>query len=396
MIKNDKNIENTVDNSVQQCYFYYSVSTQVQRVLTNNKKLCTGLKEVSTMDLNERKLLILQAIIGDFIHSAEPVGSRTISKKLNMGISPATIRNEMSDLEEMGFLTHPYTSAGRVPSTKAYRLYVDALMGKSELSSDIKTTISQRLTKNVNELEDLIQKATSVLSEITNLTSFAMTPKSEDDQLKYIRLIPLDEDRVVLMIVSGGGKVSNMTLKLKEDFTYESLDLLSKVMTYNYKGKTISEALTYNIIQDIKKDAKAIGGLMQNVMPKFIKTLEEMLDVELYVDGLTNIFNTPEYNDICKAKLFMEMIHRKDEFTKSLENRENGVIITIGDENEEVDMKECSLITATYHIEGKLVGRLGVIGPTRMKYGEVTSVIEFMTKNMESTFKLLGGFDDDG
>lgn len=348
------------------------------------------------MDLNERKLLILQTIIGDFIHSAEPVGSRTISKKLNMEISPATIRNEMSDLEEMGFLTHPHTSAGRVPSTKAYRLYVDALMGKSELSSDIKKTISQRLSRNVNELEGLIQKATSVLSEITNLTSFAMTSRPDDDRLKYIRLIPLDEDAVVLMIVSGGGKVSNMTLRLKEPFTHEGLDILGKVMTYNYKGMTISEALTYNIIQDVKNDAKALGGLIQNLMPRFLKTLEEMLDVELYVDGLTNIFNTPEYNDVCKAKLFMEMLHRKEEFTKSLENRENGVIITIGDENEDVDMKECSLITATYHIEGKLVGRLGVIGPTRMKYGEVTSVIEFMTENIENAFKLIGGFDDDG
>ena len=347
------------------------------------------------MDLNERKLLILQAIIGDFIHSAEPVGSRTISKKLNMEISPATIRNEMSDLEEMGFLTHPYTSAGRVPSTKAYRLYVDALMGKSELSPAIKRTISQRLNKDVNELEDLIQKATTVLSEITNLTSFAMAPRSEEDRIKYIRLIPLDEDAVILMIVSGGGKVSNMTLRLKEPFTDEGLDILSKVMTYNYKGKTINEALTYNIIQDVKKDAKALGGLVQNVMPKFLKTLEEMLDVELYVDGLTNIFNTPEYNDVCKAKVFMEMLDRKEEFAKSLENRDTGVIITIGDENEGLDMKECSLITATYHIEGKLVGRLGVIGPTRMKYGEVTSVIEFMTENIENAFKMLGGFEDD-
>ena len=135
--------------------------------------------------------------------------------------------------------------------------------------------------------------------------------------------------------------------------------------------------------------------LSQSAFNAFLKTLEEMLDVELFVDGLTNIFNTPEYNDICKAKIFMEMLHRKEEFAKSLENRENGVIITIGDENPDVDMKECSLITATYHVEGKLVGKLGVIGPTRMKYGEVTSVIEFMTQNLESTFKLIGGFEDD-
>ncbi len=347
------------------------------------------------MDLNERKLQILQAIIGDFIHSAEPVGSRTLSRKYDMGISPATIRNEMSDLEEMGFLTHPHTSAGRVPSTKAYRLYVDGLMKKSELPPEVKKVISDRFSRNMTELNKLIEQAATLLSEITNLTSFAITPKPDEDKLKYVRLLPVDEEVVVLMIVAESGKVSNMALRMKEHYTDEGLELLSKCMTYNFKGKTITEVLTYDIIEAIRVDAKALCGMAENIMPNFMKTLEEMLNVQLYMGGLTNIFKIPEYNDLDKAKAFLEILNRKEDFTKALVNRGNGVIITIGDENTEEIMQDCSLITATYHVDGRLVGKLGVIGPTRMKYEEVTSVIEFLTENLENSFKLTGGYDND-
>ena len=243
------------------------------------------------MNLSERKLKILQAIISDFIKTAEPVGSRTLSKKFDLGISPATIRNEMADLEEMGYLTHPHTSAGRVPSEMAYRLYVNEMMGKSELSDEVKTAISNELYDNVMELEKTVQHAAKILSDITNLTSFAMTPTKERDTLKYINLLPVDETTVVLMIVSDSGKVSNTALRLNVPYTDENLELLSKTMTYNYRGKTISEALATNIIESIRTDMEAMSGLAQNVMPNFMRTLEQMLDVNLYMDGLTNIFS---------------------------------------------------------------------------------------------------------
>lgn len=347
------------------------------------------------MDLNERKLQILQAIIGDFIDFAEPVGSRTLSRKYDMGISPATIRNEMSDLEAMGYLTHPHISAGRVPSDKAYRYYVDALMEKAELAPDIKMAISSKLSDNISELEVLIKRAASILSEITNLTSFAMTPKSHDDKLQYIRLLPLEENSVVLMIVAESGKVSSMTLNMKEIYTEANLELLSKIMTYNYKGRTISDAITYDIIKEVEDEAKALSKLAENIMPNFLKTLEEMLNVQLYLDGLTNIFNSPEYNDMYKAKSFLDMLQEKDNFIRKLTSRDQGVIITIGEENEDEILKECSLITATYHIDGRLVGRLGVIGPTRMKYNEVTAVVEYLTENIEKSFRLKEGHEED-
>ncbi len=347
------------------------------------------------MNLSERKLKILQAIISDFIKTAEPVGSRTLSKKFDLGISPATIRNEMADLEEMGYLTHPHTSAGRVPSEMAYRLYVNEMMGKSELSDEVKTAISNELYDNVMELDKTVQHAAKILSDITNLTSFAMTPSKERDTLKYINLLPVDETTVVLMIVSDSGKVSNTALRLNVPYTEENLELLSKTMTYNYRGKTISEVLASNIIESIKTDMEAMSGLAQNVMPNFMKTLEQMLDVNLYMDGLTNIFSIPEYNsDIDRAKTFLEMLGKKDDFTKTLVNRENGVMITIGHENVEDTMKDCSVITATYHVNGELAGKIGVIGPTRMQYGEITSVIEYLTDNISNAFKLTGGKDD--
>ena len=154
------------------------------------------------MNLSERKLKILQAIIADFIRTAEPVGSRTISKNYELGVSPATIRNEMSDLEEMGYLTHPHTSSGRVPSEKAYRLYVNEMMKKRELTEEEKDAIAAQLHSNVSELEKIVQRAARILSEITNLTAFAMTPKQDQDTLKYVNLLPVDEHTVVLMIVS--------------------------------------------------------------------------------------------------------------------------------------------------------------------------------------------------
>ncbi len=343
------------------------------------------------MDISERQLRILQAIISDFINTGEPVGSRTLSKKYDMGLSPATIRNEMSDLEDMGYLTHPHTSAGRVPSDKAYRLYVDGLMPKYDLPEEDKQIIADKLNDDINEFDKTIKKAASLLSEITNLTSFAITPRQDEDVLKYINILPVDEYSVVLMIVAESGRVINTALKLGIPYTEEGLELLSKSLTYSFKGKTISEALKIDIIKNLEVDMSAMSGLAQNIMPNFLKTLESMLDVNLYMEGLTNIFSIPEYNDIDKAKTFMQMLDHKEDLTKVLVNRDKGMIITIGNENTEDILPDCSLITASYEVDGKLVGKIGVIGPTRMKYGEVTSVINYLTENLNNTFKLNGG-----
>ncbi len=347
------------------------------------------------MDLTERKLKILQAIISDFVRTAEPVGSRTISRNYELGISPATIRNEMSDLEEMGYLTHPHTSSGRVPSEKAYRLYVNEMMGKKELTQEEKDIIAGKLYENVTELDNLIERAAHVLSEITNLTAFALSPGKELEILKYINLIPVDERTVVLMIVAESGEVSNTTVRLDRPASDDTLRILAKNMTYNYKGKTISEALRLDIIKNFREDAEAMAMFENNIVPGFIRTLEDMLNVNLYMDGLTNIFSIPEYSDIERARNFFEVINRKEEITKKLIGTDDGIIVTIGGENEEAEFSDCSIVTATYHVDGRLVGKLGVIGPTRMRYGEVTSVVEFLTENISKAFMITEGEKDE-
>lgn len=340
------------------------------------------------MKLSERKLKILQAIISDFVSTAEPVGSRSLSKKYNLGISPATIRNEMADLEDMGLLTHPHTSAGRVPSQKAYRLYVDGMMNKSELPEMQKKVISDSLIDNFAALEKTIENATKILSNITNLTAFAISPQKSEDVIKMINILPLDEDRVVLMIVAESGKVSNTTLKVDRGYNEDMLSILSKTMTYNYRGHTLTQALKIDIISDFESDMDAIGMLAHKLVPNFLKTIEEMLNVDFYMDGLTNIFSIPEYNDLHKAKAFMELVNNKKDLIKTICDRDGGTIITIGEENNLEELKDYSLITATYQVGDKYVGKLGVIGPTRMKYEEITSVIEYLTDNISNLYKL--------
>jgi transcriptional regulator of heat shock response len=246
------------------------------------------------MELSERKLKIMQAIVSDFIATAEPVGSRSLSRKYELGISPATIRNEMADLEDMGYLTHPHTSAGRVPSDKAYRLYVNSLMDAYEIPDEQKRKIRIALKENLTELEKTIRHASEVLSELTNLTSFA-TVGDDDDTAR------------------------------------------------------------------------------------------------LFLEGMSRIFLHPEFNSFERTRHFLEMVDRKDDLKESLSKRGEGITITIGDENESEIMPDSSIITATYHVGGKYVGKLGVIGPTRMRYGEITSVIDYMTQNIERAFKLLEG-----
>jgi transcriptional regulator of heat shock response len=251
------------------------------------------------MELTERKLQILQAIVSDFIRTAEPVGSRTLSRKYNMGISPATIRNEMADLEEMGYLTHPHTSAGRVPSDSAYRLYVNKLMEKYELAESEKKRIRATLKANINELEKTIRHASELLSELTNLTSFATVQ-------------------------------------------------------------------------------------------------EDMYRVQLFLEGMTRMFSHPEFNSVERARDFLAMVDHRDDFTATISRRDDGITITIGGENPGEIMPDSSIISATYHVGGYYVGKLGVIGPTRMRYSEITSVIEYMTKNLDRSFRMLEDGEEKG
>lgn len=353
------------------------------------------------MELTERKLKILQAIINDYVKSAEPVGSRTLSKQFNNAISSATIRNEMSDLEDMGYLTHPHTSAGRVPSDKAYRLYVNTMMPKHDISPEARHLIRETLREDVDEFDKTLQHAVDLLSEITNLASFAVTPTRNHDKLSFVNLLPVDERTIVLMIVAKSGKTSNTLLRLDADYNEETLRVLSKTLTFDYEGKLITDVLKGHIIEDARTDISALSSLERNIMPNFMKTLENLLNVHLYMDGLSNIFDIPEFADLKRAKSFVSMFDRdnESELVRKLVDRDDGMIVTIGSENDDQNLNDMSLITATYRVNGKFAGKIGVIGPTRMKYDEITSVVQYLSDNLNDAFQITEGNgkeNDDG
>lgn len=345
------------------------------------------------MELTERKLKILQELISDYVATAEPVGSRSLAKRLGMKISPATIRNEMSDLEEMGYLTHPHTSAGRVPSDKAYRLYVNQLMEKPELTREEKQSIATELQADINEFDRTIRHAARILSRITNLTSFAVTPTKKDEVLSFVNFLPADERTVVMMIVSESGAVTNTAIQLKSPCNSDNLHLLAKSMTYRYRGKTLTDVLKNSMIESFKSDADAMTRLAEDILPDFMHTLEEMLDVQLYMDGLTNIFDLPEYSNIENARSFMQLLDQREDFLKTIIDRGSGTVVTIGGENVDELLNDYSLVTATYSVDGTTIGKIGVIGPKRMRYGEVTSLMEYLTENLNYSF-LMEGEDD--
>ncbi len=333
------------------------------------------------MGLGERKLQILQAIIRDFILTAEPVGSRTLAKKYDLGISSATIRNEMADLEDLGYLEQPYTSAGRIPSDKGYRLYVDHLMSINTLAKKEKETIAKSFVDSIGEVEQIIAHTSKILSQMTKLTAMALSPQFKDSNVKHVQLVPIDSESILLVIVSESGIIKNAILKVTGQYTSDHLQVISKMLNLKLKGLTIRD-ISHHVVSNIKREMRAFNSLIELIIPVLLSTLEEMVNVHLYLDGLTNIFNLPEYSNIDKAREFLTMLDDKESMTNLLVNSKDGVDIVIGEENKQDEMKECSLVTATYRFNGRIVGKIGVIGPTRMDYDNIVSIVHYITQNL--------------
>jgi len=336
------------------------------------------------MELEDRKLRILQAIIQDFISTAEPVGSRTLAKKYNLGISSATIRNEMSDLEELGYLHQPHTSAGRIPSDKAYRLYVDRLMAEplqqnQKLVQRHKKIIQEEFLQRVGELEEAISYTARLLSKMTKLISVTLSPQFKQSKLKYLQLIPIDSNSILLVIVSESGVAKNTILRTTETHSLESLQMVSNLLNHKLKGLCIAD-ITKERIRGIKDEIKTFSSLIEMVSPALLSILEDMLNVNLYLEGITNIFNLPEYHDIEKAKEFIGFLDQREQITDLLVHSKDGVDVTIGKENSFENMQDCSLVTATYQLNGCVVGKIGIIGPTRMDYANIVSIADYVTK----------------
>ena len=332
------------------------------------------------MKLNERKLNILKAIVKDYIETAEAVGSRTISKKYDLGISAATIRNEMADLEELGYLIQPHTSAGRVPSEKGYKLYVDMLMGKSELSNEEKKLIQDCIQNNVSHIKDLIQETSKLLSQLTNYTTVAVAKSlNHKNVIKHIQLVSIDENKILLIVVTNNGDIKKADLTSDIYLDQSKLNIISDNLTRKLLGKSIVE-IDERLIAFIKYEI----GEYSNLIDGLIDALNFNMSEEEFVfslNGATNIFNYPEFNDIIKAKSFLNMIEKKetiDSMLKSKGIQKDNVNIIIGSDNDLELAKECSIVTATYNINKDLVGKISFIGPTRMDYARIYAIVNYM------------------
>lgn len=371
------------------CEFYI---VKIQKILLTKLKLSVNLKsrkfsthfkrvltmESGNMTLVERKLKILQAIINDFISTAQPIGSRTIAKKYDLGISSATIRNEMSDLEELGYLVQPHTSAGRIPSDLGYRLYVDSLMKKYELENRQKKIIKDLLLSQIVEIDDVIKNTSRILSQITKLTSISLSPQFKSSRLKNIKLVQVDNDKVLLVLVSNTGIVKNAILRIN-NVSQGVLNKVSNLLQDKLSGKTIAD-LDDKIKDKIKNELIDYSSTIDTILLKLDNCLVDMNESEIYLEGITNIFNLPEYTDINKAKKFISIMEKKDLMYEILKNdKSDNICIRIGNENEIDDIKDCSIVTATYRLNGKIIGKIGVIGPTRMDYSRITAVLEYLT-----------------
>lgn len=344
--------------------------------------------------MDERKIKILQAIITDYINNGEPVGSRTIAKKYDLGISPATIRNEMSDLEEMGYIEQLHTSSGRKPSDKGYRLYVDRLMELTKLSNEEEYMIKNHLINAaLYEVDKIVKQATQVLSILTNLTSIVKAPSVQKSCIKYIQLINLDVGSILFVIITDSGIIKNNVIKIRKPIGSDSIEKLNNMLNFRLRKLTI-EQINLEVINNLKRDLIFYQEIFDGIIPALYDSLSGVEASEVYIQGAANIFNYPEYNDITKAREFLVLVDNKESINSLLGvgGITGNITIKIGGENFVECARECSLITAVYSVSGIPLGSIGVIGPTRIPYGKVISVLTEIVKELNDNIAQI--YDD--
>ncbi|APM38279.1 heat-inducible transcriptional repressor HrcA [Clostridium kluyveri] len=334
------------------------------------------------MEIDERKIRILQAIVNDYINTAEPVGSRTIAKKYNLGVSSATIRNEMSDLEEMGYLEQLHSSSGRIPSNKGYRLYVDELMQIPNLTPEELYIIkSQIIDATLFEVDKIIKQAINLLSELTKLTSIVKAPSIKKGYIKHIQLINIESSKnILLVIIVDSGIIKNNLIKVGKAITDDVLAKLSNILNARLKNLT-AEQINLKVINDLRIDLKGYEDIFNNIISALYESLNSVDNSPIYMQGTTNIFNYPEYKDIEKAKGFLSMLDNKDKVSGLLNSASN-ISVKIGEENYIEGAENCSVICSVYSLNGRPIGEIGVIGPTRMPYSKVISILENVVREM--------------
>ena len=339
------------------------------------------------MELDERKQKILDAIIRTYMETGEPVGSRTISKYSDLNLSSATIRNEMSDLEEMGYIIQPHTSAGRIPSDKGYRLYVDHILeSKDQEIQEFKDLMLERTDK----LEQMLQQVVKVLAANTNYATMVSTPAVKGNKLKFIQLSKINSTQILAVIMMEGNLVRNKVIDVTEELDQETVLKLNILLNSVLNGRSIEE-INLAMIQNLKEQAGIHSELIASVIDAVAEVIHAEDEVKIYTSGATNIFRYPELSDNGKASEIISTFEEKQELTdlvnQTLENSDNqGIQVYIGQESPIQAMKDCSVVTATYELGEGLQGTIGIIGPKRMDYENVLKTLKTLTEQLDEIY----------
>ena len=346
------------------------------------------------MELEGRKLKILQAIIRNYLDTGEPVGSRTISKYTDLNLSPATIRNEMADLEELGYIFQPHTSAGRIPSDKGYRLYVDNMMKdkEQELKEKEKEVDDMRefLNDKVDKVETLLKNMAKMLATNTDYAAMISAPQARKNKVKFIQLSQVEDHRMLCVIVLEGNIIKNKIINVKEDIDNETLLKLNILFNSSLNGLTLEE-INLGIISKMNGQAGEQLEIARSVLDAVAEAISTEDNLEIYTSGATNIFKYPELSDNNKAKELISTFEEKQLLTTLIEmdneNIETGIRFYIGEETPVHTMKDCSVITATYELEEGVHGTIGIIGPKRMDYEKVVDTLKNIKDQLDSVYK---------
>jgi heat-inducible transcriptional repressor len=336
----------------------------------------------SQTDLPRRDREILVALIRQFIGSGLPVGSKALAATLVEPLSSATIRNVLAVLEQGGFLVQPHVSAGRIPTERAYRFYVDRVVAGARLAPDTERYIDQSLTPDADRLERLMVKASQTLSEISRNVGLVLAPALEEKLLEHIKFVNLPDRRVLVVIVSKPDLVENRVVRLEDEFTQEDLDQAANFLNTEFRGWSLG-TIRLEVINRLEADKLLCDHLLKNVATLFMwGALSEEVAGQLFVDGTAKILEHREFEDVQKIKQLVKTLEEKANLARilsaCLQSPEAGVRILIGHENSETQMHHCTLIVAPLHYRNRAVGALGVVGPTRMEYDRAISAVDYV------------------
>jgi heat-inducible transcriptional repressor len=340
------------------------------------------------MELDDRKITILKAIIKTYLETGEPVGSRTISKYTDLKLSSATIRNEMSDLEEMGYILQPHTSAGRIPSDKGYRFYVDQIMQeKDQEVTEVKELVIQR----VDRVELVLKRLAQMLASNTNYAAMISGPQMHQNKIKFIQLSMVEQHKLLVVVVIEGNLIKNKMITLKDELSQEEVLNLNILLNSSLNGLTIEE-INLGVISQLKNKAGDHRDVIDAVLNEVAEAIKVDEDLEVYTSGATNIFKYPELSDGEKASQLINTLERKDVLQEWISDKadpkdSSAIQVYIGDETQMQSMRDCSVVTANYELGEGIRGTIGIIGPKRMDYEKVLSTLRNLMKQLDMTFK---------